>query len=86
LGRKISTLVPILATRGAFFGKFLSFFFSAKGGLGRKILNFSTDFGHKRAFFGGKLKIFGRHRGINVDLKLDFAEKLSKIGLFLELF
>ena len=81
MGRKISTLVPILATRGAFWGKFSSFF-SAKGGLGRKNLNFSTDFGHKRAFFGGKLKIFGRHRGINVDLKLDFAEKLSKIGFF----
>ena len=29
--------------------------FSAKGGLGRKNLNFSTHFGHKRAFLVGKI-------------------------------
>ena len=62
---------------GAFLGKFL-ILFSSKGGLGGKNLNFITDFGHKRAFFGGKLKIIGRHRGVNVDLKVDFAKKIIK--------
>ena len=62
-------------------GKFL-ICFSSKGGLGRKNLNFSTDFGHKRTFLAGKLKIIGRHRGVNVDLKVDFAKKNKKLGFF----
>ena len=63
-------------------GKFL-ICFSSKGGLGRKNLNFSTDFGHKRTFLAGKLKIIGRHRGVNVDLKVDFAKKNNeKLGFF----
>ena len=60
--------------QSVFWGNFF-IFFSAKGGVGQKNLNFSTNFGHQRVFFGGKLKIIGRHRGVNVDLKLDFAKK-----------
>ena len=57
-----------------FLGKFL-ICFSSKGGLGRNNLNFSTNFGHQRTFLVGKLKIIGRHRGVNVDLKVDFAKR-----------
>ena len=60
--------LPKLSPRGVFFPKF------SPQGVFLNFLNL-TNF----EFFG-KLKNFGRHRGVYVDLKLDFAKKYQNFG------